>query len=173
MQNIPDPKCTVPDEHLEFIVDLSERAFKQSLDDRDSVQKKVYYLLGVITAVIILSVNVLIRGNIEEWAKFFLWSEILNLGSVAAVLLFLLRPKNYFGDGVQPIDLLKKPYLKIDLKKVKLRYLDDLQGWIEDIMHANRQLWKQTVQLMWTLLISFPIYFLVLFLFGRLPAGSE
>jgi hypothetical protein len=120
-------------EKAEFITAQCEKALQRTLEDRDAIQQKGTFVLGILSAVIAFAINSFIE-NVDQWSDSFL----AYLGIEIAVLVFLsipiiwhYLPSLYAGHGYDPSKIIKGEYLNQNLENMKVGYAHELQARID------------------------------------------
>ena len=126
-------KSALTMEKAVFVQEQCERALRRTIDDREAIQRKGTFMLGVITAVLAFGVGWVTDSwnELSGLAKRVVITEsvLLCLLSVPLVLCYL--PSLYAGEGYDLKKLLKSDFFGQSVEKIRIGYAYRLQDRIE------------------------------------------
>ncbi|MCU0772422.1 MAG: hypothetical protein MUE94_11745 [Verrucomicrobia bacterium] len=125
----------------EFIVAQCEKSLQRTLEDRDAIQRKGTFVLGVLSAIIAFGVNSIIE-NIGQWPRSlvaYLVVEVVILVSLSIPIIWTYLPSLYAGHGYDPKKIIKGEFINQDLERMQIGYAHELQFRINYNRNWNKK----------------------------------
>jgi len=156
-------------EKAEFLTTQCEKSLQRTLNDRDAIQKKGTFILGILSAIIAFGVNSLLK-NMDKWPTYILLYvgiEIALLVLLSLPIIWGYLPSLYAGHGYDPSKIITGDYINQDLGKMKIGYAHELQYRI----NYNRK-WNETTAIRLKQIATFAflspvITLLIVYIFRR------
>lgn len=117
-------------ERGKFIVEKAEALLQGHIQDREQLQKKAQFILGILAAAIALITGELLKEDsfVASTYGVFLFVELLILIANAVLLIWkCLMPSNYSGIGAEPLSMLRPDFADLPLPSMLVNYCYHLQ----------------------------------------------
>jgi hypothetical protein len=154
----------------DFLTSQCEKSLQRTLDDRDAIQKKGTFVLGILSAIIAFGVNLFIK-NMNEWSRptlIFVALEIILLVILSLPIIWGYLPSLYAGHGYDPSKIIKNDYINQDLAKMKIGYAHELQYRITYNRRWNEKTSVRLKQITSAVFLSPIIVLIIIRIFGCL-----
>jgi hypothetical protein len=155
-------------EKAEFLAAQCEKVLQRTLDDRDAIQRKGTFVLGIFSAIIAFGINSFME-NLSKWpvaVLIYLGVEILILLLLSLPIIWSYLPSVYAGHGYDPEKIINGEYINQDLEKMKVGYAYELQHRINYNRNWNKKTAIRLKQITSAAFLS-PIIVLILVLATR------
>lgn len=139
----------ISQEKAEFLVQKVEVAMDQLIFDRENLQKKANWVLGIIGAAITLGIGQLMdeKSALKSHTQFLLIEVFLLMILGTLIVLFCILPKKYPIKGGSPKLLLKKEFFSQKYPYLLVGYANLLQRGIDE---NQKQLVSFSQWIKWT-----------------------